>query len=108
MSKWADTIFHPTCACYFIILIAIISAVVIGNTRITDLQQSKCPSLNEKYIWEPKFGFYGKVSEMSQSNTNQTIIDKDCLDTTIDNQNSGILYGVIQATMVFMLTMTLG
>lgn len=108
MSKWADTIFHPTCACYLIILIAIISAVVIGNIRISDLQQSKCPSLEEKYIWEPKIGHYGKLSHMSKSATNQTIIDKDCLDTTIDNEYSGILYGVIQATMVFMLTMTLG
>lgn len=108
LSKWADTIFHPTCACYFIILIAIISAVVIANTRISDLQQSKCPSLQEKYIWEPKIGRYGKLSHMSISTSNQTVIDKDCLDTTIDNEYSGLLYGVIQATMVFMLTMTLG
>lgn len=108
MSKWVDTIFHPTCACYLIILIAIVSAVIIGNTRIFDLQQSKCPSLQEKYIWEPKIGRYGKLSHMSQSATNQTVIDKDCLDTTIDHEYSGILYGVIQATMVFMLTMTLG
>ena len=108
MSKWVDTIFHPTCACYLIILIAIVSAVIIGNTRISDLQQSKCPSLQEKYIWEPKIGRYGKLSHMSQSTTNQTVIDKDCFDTTIDHEYSGILYGVIQATMVFMLTMTLG
>jgi len=107
LTSWTDTIFHPTCACYFIIIIAFISSIVIANTRIGDLQQSKCPERVEKYIWEAKIPNYGEISMVSSNSLNQSVIDKDCIDTTIDNQHSGILYGVIQATMVFMLTMTL-